>query len=191
MRPAWRAWPAAYSDTRTAMPGVVGSVDHLPPLSGLTRIGKWRVAQTDCLGSNCGTAVGEQRATGAMAWTWVAPGRAPLSDRQGDGAGSHLRSEGGSYCRLARPTATSRVAQVGGCSRRRLRQTHQRADWAPHLQPSRCPRQGDAPPANNGIGQETALAPIWALGQLATPRTCSLGIGAVHRHPAAVGEKTC
>ena len=33
-----------------------------------------------------------------MAWTWVAPGRAPLSDWQGDGAGSHLRSEGGSYC---------------------------------------------------------------------------------------------
>jgi hypothetical protein len=35
------------------MPGAVGSVDHLALLSGLTRIGKWLLAQPDCRCSNC------------------------------------------------------------------------------------------------------------------------------------------
>jgi|SRR5262245_38411999 len=75
VRPAWRAWPAAYSDTRTAMPGVVGSVDHLPPLSGLTRIGKWLAAQTDCSCSNCGfVPSGPQEGRNERPGLWLGPG---------------------------------------------------------------------------------------------------------------------
>jgi hypothetical protein len=49
---------------RAAMPGVVGSVDHLALLSGLTRIGKWLLAQPDCRCSNCGF-VPQNRSRGA------------------------------------------------------------------------------------------------------------------------------
>jgi hypothetical protein len=46
------------------MPGVVGSVDHLALLSGLTRIGKLLLAQPNCLCSNCGF-VPQDRSRGA------------------------------------------------------------------------------------------------------------------------------